>query len=885
MRWRLAELQHEADAELRRDRVQREVSTLALEEARERLAVAEARFGDLAIAAEAAGRFTLAAAPAADLPGRFVQKGQLIGYVAPERAEVARIAVSQDDFKLVRGQLDRLEFRLANRAGETFTSQSCVPCPKRRINCPARRWPLPTVDRSPSIRAMLKAAPRWNGCSCSTLRCPRNWQTCRSAPACTFVSRSIGSRSAGKWCAGSGRCCWRSSMPELAGIRERAGAIWREIRSDEYPVIAPYAERGLLKPWKWDRPLDLLLGKFLVAPPFAREPLLPRAEAIVDGFADVAGLGEEQFHIRCGGMRLRLLREGMRPELVDECFALIREATGRLLGMRHYPVQLMGGLVMVDGGIAEMATGEGKTITALLPAITAALAGWQAHVLTVNDYLAARDLAKLEPVYRMFGLTTGLVIEGQEPPERAAAYRADIVYGTNKQIAFDYLRDQAALSGGRGASRRLVAQLCGRGGQRLTMRGLHFAIIDEADSILIDEARTPLILSQQTAASDDGLYLAALELSSHLEEGAHFAVKPAERQIELSERGKVVVQQLSEGLPQRMWRIRQAREQLAVQALSATRLFLRDRDYVVAEGKVQIVDEGTGRTMPDRSWEGGLHQLIEVKEAVELSGGRNTIARITYQKFFRRYRRISGMSGTVREVADELWADFGLRVRPVPTNRPRQREHRGHVMWPDQALKWEAVALAVETVRREEGNRPVLIGTRSVADSDAVAAALARRGIAYRLINALVEAEEAEIVEQAGQIGAVTVATNMAGRGTDIELSRETHAAGGLHVILTAFHETARIDRQLYGRAGRQGDPGSSEAITALDDELYQHFGGVALGIVSRSAKEWPIENAMAEMLRKWAQRSAERKHAATRRQVELAEERLQQQMAFAGQS
>lgn len=621
----------------------------------------------------------------------------------------------------------------------------------------------------------------------------------------------------------------------------------------------------------------------LVEPPLRKRALLERAEAIAEACPDLAELGEEAFSERCRTMRPRLMRHGLNDvSLVDECLALIREASRRELGLRHYPVQLMGGLVMIGGGIAEMATGEGKTITALLPAITAAMAGIPAHVFTVNDYLAERDLMKLEPVYRRFGLTTGLIVEGMEPPERQAAYLADVVYGTNKEIAFDYLRDRAALGHNRGLARRLVAELAGRGGAPLTMRGLHFAIVDEADSIFIDEARTPLILSAEVPADDDGLYLSALEIAARLKEGLHFRVKEDHRAVELTDRGRQDVAEMAAGLPHRMWRIRQAREQLASQALSATRLFLRDRDYIVSDGKVQIVDESTGRTMADRSWEGGLHQLVEVKEQVELTGSRTTLARITYQRFFRRYRRLAGMSGTVREVAGELWADFGLRVTPIPTNRRCRREHRGHVMVENQAAKWRAVGAAVGNVKEREGDRPVLVGTRSVADSESVSAALSARGIDHRVLNARQDSEEAEIIARAGQLGAVTVATNMAGRGTDIELSAESRAAGGLHVILTAFHETQRIDRQLYGRAGRQGDPGSAEAFSALDDELYRHFasGGVK---VLRRVKRWPLRNGGAEWLRKWAQSVAERRHAAVRRQTELAEERLRKAMAFTG--
>ncbi len=674
-------------------------------------------------------------------------------------------------------------------------------------------------------------------------------------------------------------------MPDLPAIREKARELWREIRSDARPVIAPYPERGPAPSWKWDRRTDLLIGRVLAAPRPGRHPLAARAEAIVAASEELRDLDDAALDARCADMRARLMRRGLSDAaLVDECFALIREVTGRELGMRHFAVQLIGGLIMVGGGLAEMATGEGKTITALLPAVTAAMARMPVHVFTVNDYLAERDAEKLRSVYQRFGLTLGVVIHGQETPERRAAYRADVVYGTNKEITFDYLRDQTALGVNRGGARRLMSELFGGGAREpLIMRGLFFAVVDEADSIFIDEARTPLILSAEMPADDDGLYLAALELVRQLEEGRHYKIREADRAVELTERGCRVVAELSEGLPQLRWRIRQAREQIASQAVAALRLYLRDREYIVVEGKVQIVDESTGRVMADRSWEGGLHQLIEAKEQVELSGTRNTIARITYQRFFRRYLRLSGMSGTVRETAPELWADYGLKVTVVPRNRPNLRMDRGHTLHADAASKWAAVADAVRTVRMEEAMRPILVGTRSVGDSEAVATALQAIGIDCRILNARQDAEEAEIVEAAGQIGAVTVATNMAGRGTDIELSKEAHEAGGLHVILTAFHETSRIDRQLEGRAGRQGDPGSAEAITAIDDELYTLFAPQATRAVRASAKSWPIEGRSASLLRRWAQAAAERRHAAIRRQTELSEEQLQKTMAFSG--
>lgn len=675
-------------------------------------------------------------------------------------------------------------------------------------------------------------------------------------------------------------------MPDLARIRAHGRALWDEIRSDARPVVAPYPERAPLHPWKWDRPVDLMLGRIKLIPTGRQHPYQRRAEAILERAEALRGLDDSEIDARCRDIRQRLMRRGLADGLVDECLALIREVTGRELGLRHFAVQLIGGLIMLDGGFAEMATGEGKTITALLPAVTAAMARLPVHVFTVNDYLAQRDAEYLAPVYRRFGLEVGLVIHGQETPERRAAYNCPVVYGTNKEITFDYLRDQTALGQNRGATRRLMTELFGAGAHEpLIMRGLFFAVVDEADSIFIDEARTPLILSAESPADDDGLHLAALELAQQLETGRHYHIREADKAIELTDRGRRVVAELSQGLPHNRWRIRQAREDLVTKALAAHWLYKRDRDYILADDKVQIVDESTGRVMADRSWEGGLQQLIEAKEQVQLSGTRNTMARITYQRFFRRYLRLAGMSGTAREMAPELWADYGLAVKVVPRNRPSQRQDRGHMLFQDAGRKWAAVAQSVLTIRQDEAMRPILVGTRSVADSEAVAAALEAVGISVRILNARQDAEEAEIIAMAGQVGAVTVATNMAGRGTDILLSDEALAAGGLHVILTAFHETPRIDRQLEGRAGRQGDPGSSQAITAIDDELYTLFAPQLTKTMAASTTVWPVEGRSAKMLRRWAQAAAERRHAAARRQTELAEERLQQSMAFSGRS
>jgi preprotein translocase subunit SecA len=412
---------------------------------------------------------------------------------------------------------------------------------------------------------------------------------------------------------------------------------------------------------------------------------------------------------------------------------------------------------------------------------------------------------------------------------------------------------------------------------------LNFGIVDEADSILIDEARTPLILSVQGgAANDDGLYETALDLARRLVVGEDFHLRAGEKAIELTARGERRAADLATGLPG-LWAIRRAREELIQQALSAQHLFRRDVQYIVTQGKVQIVDEYTGRVMPDRSWEGGLHQLIEAKEKCAITERNQTLARITYQRFFRRYLHLCGMTGTAVEVGGELRAVYGLRVVRIATNRPLKRTDCGTRMFPTAELKWGAVVESVKEATRNR--RAVLVGTRSVDASEHLGKLLVREGLRPVILNARQDHQEAEIVAGAGQPRRVTVATNMAGRGTDILLHPEVRAIGGLHVVLTEFHESGRIDRQLFGRAGRQGDPGSFESIVALDDELLQRFAGkrslrVAGRLLQYAGQVPPI---LAYVLRALSQSAAERAHARAR-QITLAEDhRSNKTLGFSG--
>lgn len=604
---------------------------------------------------------------------------------------------------------------------------------------------------------------------------------------------------------------------------------------------------------------------------------LTRIEGLAPRFA---GMSDAELRAYATGLRPRLLRQGLRRGPIEEAFALVREASGRRLGMRHYPVQLIGGLVLLRGGLAEMATGEGKTLVTLLPAIAAGLAGVPVHVVTVNDYLARRDAEQLRPVYEALGLSVGLVQAGQPREERCAAYACDITYCTNKELVFDYLRDRIEYRKWTGAA-GAEAGLTGSWKRNMLLRGLHFCIVDEADSVLVDEARTPLIISAERDSNvSRARYTAAIEIARSMSEGEHYSIALEGRQVSLTPKGETAIAERLDSF-EGVWRSKRAREELVTQAVTALELFHLDKHYIVADGKVQIVDEYTGRVMADRSWERGLHQLIELKEGCELSNERDSLAQITYQRFFRRYMVLSGMTGTAREVAGEMRAIYGLRTTRIPTNKPIQRRDLGVKLLATAAEKWEVVASAAQGVAAE--GRPVLIGTRSVAASERIARLLDARGVPHVVLNARQDQAEAATVAQAGQTSRITVATNMAGRGTDILLGPGVGALGGLHVILTEFHESARIDRQLIGRAGRQGDPGSFEAITSLEDEIFVQFAPAATRLVA-SRKRADVHPRVSMLLARLAHRAAERYNSRIRRQIVSRDQELDKAFAFAGQ-
>ena len=601
-----------------------------------------------------------------------------------------------------------------------------------------------------------------------------------------------------------------------------------------------------------------------------------------------ADLSDARLLATAAELRPRLRREGLTRELVARAFALVREAAGRHLGMAHFDVQLIGGRALLSGMVAEMETGEGKTLVATLAACTLALAGVPVHIITVNDYLADRDARWMGPVYQALGLTVGTIVHGKDPAARRDAYRCDVTYCTNKEVAFDYLRDRLVLNDRPTRLRLSVERLYGDASRlnRLVMRGLHFAIVDEADSVLVDEARTPLIISSQAEGLyGEAVYRMAMRLAQAMAPGKDFTLSETERSVTLAHRGRARV--LDSDWTEASANINEKqKEQLVRQGLIALHLFRRDQQYLVKDGKVQIVDEYTGRLMADRSWEMGLHQLIEVKEGCEVTLPKQTLARISYQRFFRRYLGLAGMTGTAREVGGELWAVYRLPVVAIQTNRPVRRTFRPDRIFATQDEKWRAV---VDAIAAQHGKgRPVLVGTRSVEASEHLSRLLDAKRLPHRVLNARQDKEEAEIIAGAGKAGRITVATNMAGRGTDIRLGDGIAERGGLFVLATERHEAGRIDRQLFGRCGRQGDPGTCLAMVALDDELVTAHAPRWMRFLAILAARSRIA-----FLARWAgapvfrggQRSAQRLHSRMRRNLLKMDDRVGESLAFSGRS
>ena len=578
---------------------------------------------------------------------------------------------------------------------------------------------------------------------------------------------------------------------------------------------------------------------------------LEKEVAKINAFTDaVAKLSDTELQAKTDEFKARLANGETLDQLLPEAYAVVREASTRVLGMRHFDVQLMGGVVLHQGRIAEMKTGEGKTLVANLPVYLNALTGKGVHVITVNDYLATRDSEQMGKLYNFLGLSVGLIVHGLDFNQRKEAYAADITYGTNNEFGFDYLRDNMVMHP-----------------QNMVQRELNFALVDEVDSILIDEARTPLIISGVAEKPKD-YYTMVSKIIPRLKAEQDYTVDEKAKNVVLTEEGVTHVEQLL-GINNLSDESNMELAHHVNQGLRAHVIMHRDRDYVVKDGQVIIVDEFTGRLMFGRRYSEGLHQAIEAKEGVKIEKESQTLATITFQNYFRMYNKLAGMTGTAKTEEDEFRGIYGMDVVIIPTNKPVVREDRPDVVYRTQMGKYKAIVEKV--VERYEAGQPVLVGTVSIQISELISELLRRRGIPHQVLNAKYHEKEAEIVAQAGQSKMVTIATNMAGRGTDIVLGEGVKDMGGLYIIGTERHEARRIDNQLRGRSGRQGDPGFTQFYISLEDDLMRRFGADNItGIMDKIGMDddMPIENKMISKSIETAQKRVEVRNFEIRKNV-----------------
>jgi len=682
-------------------------------------------------------------------------------------------------------------------------------------------------------------------------------------------------------------------------------AIWRmlDYRLQEKPL-----PRGLDAIWHSGAGL---VGRFLPR----RQRFLRRAEKVLAQDAYFSKMTDRKLHEAACQLReiFRLNRD--RPCDLERAFALVREVAERQIGERPFLVQVAGAFALQSGCIAEMATGEGKTLTATMPAVIAGWRGRGCHIITVNDYLAQRDAEWMGAIYRFCGLSVAYIQQPMPASVRRNAYLADITYCTNKEVTADFLRDRLTLGRIRGLSSALLSQIAGGTGfqpvkhgqdgratvlERVVQRGLNFAIVDEADSVLVDEAITPLIISGHAPNPEQAeAFHEAANIAAELDREVDYYVNWHYREVELTHQGRTRLAELTGGpLPHGRGSVfcplssvfcllgQRRREEITTKALIAKELYFRDKQYIIDDGKVVIVDDFTGRLMPDRTWRDGLHQAIEAKERLEITPPKDTFARISFQRFFRLYRKLAGMTGTAKEAAAEFWQIYNLPVVTIPTNRPCIRKELADIVLAKREAKWERIV--AETKRIHEASRPVLIGTRSVRDSEHLSSQLSAQNLEHQVLNAIHHREEAQIVAGAGQAGRITVATNMAGRGTDIKLGRRISELGGLHVIAAEHNESARIDRQLFGRCARQGDPGSCQAIVSLEDEFVSrytprlssilHLPSCPEGRGTRHEGRWT-----SRLVFRLAQLRAEKLALAQRKAVARADHWLEEHLSFAG--
>ncbi len=623
--------------------------------------------------------------------------------------------------------------------------------------------------------------------------------------------------------------------------------------------------------------------------PARRRKYRARAEAISEKSLSLRNLSDRRLRSRIEDVAGEFRRVGKTSDSkVEEAMVLLVEAAQRTLGLRPFMVQVWGALALHDGYLIEMATGEGKTLTACL---AGALAGWSGrpcHIVTVNDYLANRDEVEMRPFYSYCGVTVGSVTGAMDPRERQEQYNRGVVYTTSKELVADFLRDRIILGRYQDAGRRVlrsVLQPANRAFQNLVQRGIDTVIVDEADSLLIDEAVTPLIISrpQENRPLVDAC-ASAYEVCRGLARGIDYKVDYKYREIRLTKEGENKVEDTAELMPA-IWQGASRREELVVQALTAREFYDRDKQYVVQDGKIAIVDEFTGRLMANRTWRHGLHQSVEAKEGVEVTNPSETLARLSFQRFFRFFRKLAGMTGTAREATGEFWHIYGLPVMVIPTNRPCVREEFPDRVFARDEEKWAAV---VEEIRElHESGRPVLVGTRNVKASEKLAGMLEAEGLEFSLLNAVRHKEEARIVAAAGEQAKITIATNMAGRGTDIKLGRGVPDMGGLHVIATERHESGRIDRQLFGRCARQGDQGTARAFMSAEDELLRRFlpGALRRQLAAAVDMGLPGSRLLAHQAVLRAQRAAQGLAFRQRRNVLKMDTWLEEALSFTGSS
>ena len=634
-----------------------------------------------------------------------------------------------------------------------------------------------------------------------------------------------------------------------------------------------------------DAMVDGLIGKFKGSKGIL-ESLKRDAEAIVAQEREWADLSDAALQRRLLELRAQFRRGNAHPALVNTALAGIREAADRKLNLRPFPVQLMGALALHRGYLLEMATGEGKTLTAGLAAV---LAGWTkrpCHIVTVNDYLVQRDAEWLEPLYHFCGVRVGFVVFWMGQPERTKNYGCDVTYVTSKELLADFLRDRLFLGRMQNPTRRLIRRMLvpqTEAQEGMVLRGLHTAIVDEADSVLIDEAVTPLIIA--TNRANESLREAARlagEMVDILKPETDYHSNPRYKEIELTKAGLQKLVEQASHLPG-FWKGHDRRLELVIQALIAREFFHRDQQYIIEGDKLVIVDEFTGRPMPQRSWRGGMHQAVEAKEGLPITNPTETIARLSFQRFFRCFHKLSGMTGTAREAAGEIWQIYGLSTVAIPPNVPCIRQQWPDRFFPDVKSKWEAILAEIRKIN--SSGRPLLIGTRSVLASERLWQALAAQGLEAKILNATRLHEEAEVIAMAGERGRITIATNMAGRGTDIKLGHGVAALGGLHVIGTEWHESGRVDRQLFGRSGRQGDPGSAQAFASAEDELLIKFlSKPAKKILSEAwQRNLPGKDRLAKTALQSAQKKAQSLAFKQRRDVLRSDVWLDDALSFAG--